>query len=65
MEAGGFEITHESQEVYEGPVTGRDYWPLDVSRLRFLGGSSNHWGGWRRAPDPQDFEAKSWNPMSG
>jgi choline dehydrogenase-like flavoprotein len=65
MEAGGFEITIESQEVYEGPVVGRDYWPLDIPRLRFLGGSSNHWGGWCRALDPQDFEAKPWNPMSG
>lgn len=65
MEAGGFDITPESQEVYDGPVVGRDYWPLDVPRLRFLGGSSNHWGGWSRALDEQDFEAKPWNPMSG
>lgn len=65
MEAGGTELTAESQEVYEGALLGQDYFPLDVARLRFLGGSSNHWAGWCRALDPVDFAAKPWNPMSG
>jgi choline dehydrogenase-like flavoprotein len=65
MEGGGFDITAESQEVYEGPVVGREYWPLDVPRLRFLGGSAGHWGGWSRPLDALDFEAKPWIPMSG
>ena len=65
MEAGGEDLTVESQEVYEGEVLGQDYFPLDIPRLRFLGGSSNHWGGWCRALDAIDFEPKSWNPMSG
>ena len=65
MEAGGREITAESQEIYEGEVVGRDYWPLEVSRLRYLGGSSGHWGGWCRSLDPVDFQAKAWNPWSG
>ncbi|MBA3325456.1 MAG: FAD-dependent oxidoreductase, partial [Rhodobacteraceae bacterium] len=49
MEAGDAEFTVESQEVYEGALLGQDYFPLDVARLRFLGGSSNHWAGWCRA----------------
>lgn len=65
MEAGGFEISAESQEIYEGAILGRDYWPLDVPRLRFLGGSMGHWGGWCRALDAHDFAAKPWNPGSG
>lgn len=65
LEAGGREITAESQAIYEGEVVGRDYWPLDVSRLRFLGGSSGHWGGWCRPLDPIDFVPKTWNPWSG
>ena len=65
MEAGGAELTVESQEVYEGALLGQDYFPLDVARLRFLGGSTNHWAGWCRALDPVDFAAKPWNPMSG
>ncbi len=65
MEAGADELTMESQEVYEGEVVGQDYFPLDTPRLRFFGGSSNHWAGWCRALDPVDFEAKPWNPWSG
>ncbi len=65
MEGGGEDLTVESQELYEGAVVGRDYFPLDTPRLRFLGGSSNHWAGWCRALDAVDFEAKAWNPMSG
>jgi choline dehydrogenase-like flavoprotein len=65
MEAGGRDFSTESQEIYAGESVGREYWPLDVPRLRFLGGSTNHWGGWCRPLDALDFEAKPWNPLSG
>lgn len=65
MEAGGLELTAESQEIYEGAVTGQDYFPLDVTRLRYFGGTSNHWAGWCRALDPVDFAPKAFNPYSG
>src|SRR5215216_899709 len=58
IEAGGEEISAESQQIYEGNVTGDDYFPLDVTRLRFLGGASNHWSGWCRPLDRIDFEGK-------
>ena len=32
MEAGGLELTPESQEIQQGEITGLDY-PLDVARL--------------------------------
>jgi len=65
FEAGGEEITEESQDFYKGRTVGDQYFDLDVTRLRYLGGSSNHWAGWCRVLDAYDFEPKSWIPNSG
>lgn len=65
MEAGGLEITEESQDVYRGTNIGQDYFDLDISRLRYFGGTSNHWGGWTRALDAYDFRAMDHHPLSG
>ena len=65
FEGGGLEYTSESQALYEGRTVGQPYYPLDGTRLRYFGGSSNHWGGWTRAFDPYDFEPKAYHPMSG
>ena len=43
---GGLEITEESQDVYRGTNLGLEYFDLDICRLRYFGGTSNHWGGW-------------------
>ena len=65
MEAGGLEIEVDSQDPYVGENVGLDYFPLDTARLRFFGGTSNHWAGWCRALEPIDFVPKSYNPLSG
>ncbi len=65
MEGGGAELTHRSQDLYEGENIGADYWPLSATRRRFLGGSSNCWGGWCRALDAHDFEPVPHHPWSG
>ena len=65
MEAGGLELTEESQDVYRGSNVGMEYFDLDVCRLRYFGGTSNHWGGWTRALDAVDFLRKPWVPLSG
>jgi choline dehydrogenase-like flavoprotein len=65
MEAGGLEISEASQEIYQGEVTGLDYYPLDVARLRYFGGTSNHWGGWCRELDASDFAPRPDAPLSG
>jgi 2-polyprenyl-6-methoxyphenol hydroxylase-like FAD-dependent oxidoreductase len=65
MEGGDLDITFDSQELYEGEVIGMPYNPMDVARLRYLGGCSNHWGGRCRAQDPFDYEAVSYYPLSG
>ncbi|MEQ8268760.1 MAG: GMC family oxidoreductase [Parvibaculum sp.] len=64
LESGGFEFDAETQDLYEGEMGGVDY-PLTSSRLRYFGGSTNHWGGWCRPLEPIDFEARDWVPHSG
>ncbi len=66
LESGGLEFEDATQKLYSGSLAGNvSYHPLDACRLRMLGGSSNHWGGWTRPLDPSDFEARSWLPYSG
>jgi len=65
FEAGGEEATEESQDFYKGTTIGDKYFDLDVTRLRFLGGSSNHWAGWCRVLDVHDFAAKPYAPDTG
>ena len=55
LEGGGLEYSERSQDVYKGPILGREYFDLDVARLRYLGGTSNHWGGMCRPLDASDF----------
>lgn len=65
MEGGGLDFTEESQDLYLGRVTGLDNEELDVSRLRFFGGSSNHWYGRTRPLEAIDFEPRDYAPLSG
>lgn len=65
LESGGNRFDAATQSLYAGVETGVPYIRLDATRLRYLGGSSNHWGGWCRPLDPVDFEARSWLPHSG
>lgn len=65
FEAGGEEYSEESQDFYKGKTVGDPYFDLDVTRLRYFGGSSNHWAGWCRVMDALDFEPKAWVPNSG
>jgi len=64
VEAGGLELDPAVQALYEGENAGIPY-PLAGNRLRFFGGSSNHWGGYCRPLDPIDFERRDWVPYSG
>jgi choline dehydrogenase-like flavoprotein len=58
-------LSNESQDLYAGRTFGLDYFPLEAARLRFLGGSSNHWAGACRELDAHDFEPRPHHPWSG
>ncbi len=64
IESGGLEFDPQVQSLYEGENTGINY-STSATRLRYFGGSSNHWGGYCRPLDPIDFEARDWVPHSG
>ena len=64
IEGGGLEYEAESQALYAGENAGVAV-DFEVGRLRFLGGSTNHWGG-RCAPlDEMDLRRREWIPHSG
>ncbi len=65
LESGGLTSDAATQSLYAGENVGLRHVPLDAARCRFLGGSTNCWGGWCRPLDPIDFEARSWMPGSG
>ncbi len=65
LESGGVHFDAATQSLYAGEETGVSYIKLDAGRLRYLGGSSNHWGGWCRPLDAIDFEERDWLPYSG
>lgn len=65
LEGGGSEFSEESQELYKGEITGREYYALETARLRFLGGTSNHWGGQSRPLAASDFAQNDDIPDSG
>ena len=56
IEAGGLEFDEKVQSHYKGEVVGDKYYDLDVTRLRYFGGSTNHWGGWCRPFEKIDFQ---------
>jgi len=65
VEGGGLEYGFpDSQVLYQGESVGAPV-SLIGGRLRFLGGSTNHWGG-RCAPlQDLDFRRREWIPHSG
>ena len=65
LESGGMNFDSQNQKMYAGSLGEQSYIALDAGRLRFLGGGTNHWGGWCRPMDEIDFEARSWIPHSG
>ena len=65
LEAGGTQYNKETQNLFAGKNIGREYFDLLHERLRFLGGTTNHWGGWCAPLAPIDLAKRSWVPLSG
>ena len=66
LEAGGLERTDASQAIYKGQETGLKTWnAIESCRLRYFGGTSNHWSGQCGVFDPSDFAAVRHHDLPG
>ena len=65
LESGGLEFDDETQALYQGENVGLPYFDLDACRLRYFGGTTNHWAGWCRPLSQIDFESRPHVPYSG
>jgi choline dehydrogenase-like flavoprotein len=65
LESGDFDFNKDTQSLYTGGNTGLRYFPLDGCRLRYFGGTTNHWGGYCQPLGDTDFEHRDWVPNSG
>lgn len=45
LESGGFQLDPVTQSLYDGDNVSFDKFPLQATRLRYFGGTTNHWGG--------------------
>src|SRR5258707_6810447 len=64
VESGGLSFAPETQALQAGESVGLPY-HVGESRLRFFGGSTNHWAGACRPLDAIDFTERTWLPESG
>lgn len=58
LEAGGLTYSDDSQAVYQGESIGRNYYGVEGCRLRYFGGTSNHWAGLCGVFNRVDFEQR-------
>lgn len=65
LESGGLSLEPSIQELYHGATGAVRYLPLEGVRLRYLGGTTNHWTGQSVPLDATDFDARSWVTDSG
>ena len=67
LEAGGLEYTEQSQSHYAGTESGLSTYNLALksSRLRFFGGTSNHWTGLCGIFAESDFWPRRYHDLPG
>jgi len=58
LESGGLNFDEATQGLYAGEST--RYESIEGNRLRYFGGSSNHWAGVCRPFSPDDFVDRPW-----
>lgn len=64
LETGGFNYEADVAALGTIEVVGRPY-PVENCRLRYFGGTTNHWGGHCSRLEAIDFEEREWVPESG
>jgi choline dehydrogenase-like flavoprotein len=64
LEGGGLTPDDATQSLYRGTSMARKYFPLDATRTRYFGGSTNCWSGFCRPLDADDFEQRDWIPTA-
>ena len=57
IEAGAETYDKDSQDFYKGKITGDHLTDISLSRLRQLGGTSGHWGGWSKPMENYSFDS--------
>jgi choline dehydrogenase-like flavoprotein len=65
VESGDLEFNGDIQALYAGESVGLPYFGLEGTRLRYFGGSSNHWDNWCGEFNPIDYRTRTWVPSSG
>ena len=65
LEGGGEEYSDNSQSIYEAENIGLKYYGITSCRLRYLGGTSNHWTGRTMLMQPIDFKDRDFFPLPG
>lgn len=65
LESGGLDFDGEIQSLYQAQLNSEIYHDPETSRLRYFGGSTNHWEGNCGPLDGIDFEVRPWLPHSG
>lgn len=65
VESGGMAPDAPTQALYQAENVGLPRAPHDASRLRYFGGTTNHWTGHCAPFVSDDFAARPWVPSSG
>jgi choline dehydrogenase-like flavoprotein len=70
LESGGFNFDKATQALYKGKAVGLPLDPkvdvgLDGPRLRYFGGTTNHWAGYCRPFTALDLQTRAYVPRSG
>ncbi|WP_372072191.1 NAD(P)-binding protein [Tistrella mobilis] len=59
IESGGFSLEGETQNLFAGRNLSLPYYNLTACRLRYFGGTTNHWSGFCRANDEIDYDGRA------
>jgi choline dehydrogenase-like flavoprotein len=64
FESGGLDYEEATQRLNAGASVGQAYAPLGMDRLRYFGGTTNHWSGGCRPFDASDLEGWPFGPAA-